>query len=477
MRKTKKYWIIIYLFCCHVIVQAQVALSEGSNTPSFLPPASANNANLFVIGNIYIEGNRRTKPYIIERELPFKRGDSLLLPALVQGFETSRRQLMNSRLFNDVVVSLNSFRGYYVDILISVKERWYIFPIPYLKPVDRNLTEWATHGLGFDRLNYGFKFTHYNFTGRNDRFKLWLITGYTKQIQFQYEQPYADKALKHGYKVGLSYAFDKEVNYNTIDNQQHFIDTLAGTTRWNAHVEYTYRPKIRTVHGLRLAFVSQRVDSQIIALNPKYFNTIQNRVSFPEITYSLTYSNVDYIPYPLTGWLSEVSLLKRGINSDVNMWQLGGKATHGWRLSDKLYFAWQGFGMIRVPFDQPFINQRMLGYGDLYLRGLEKYVIDGVAGALSRQTLRYELFNFYVPTFLKSRSHDQVPFRIYPKLFIDYGYVYNKFFTANSLVNRPLYSAGLGVDIVSFYDFVFRLDYSFNQLGQNGLFLHLKNDF
>ena len=460
-----------------MIVQAQTALPEGSVSSSFLPSASSTNASIFLIGNIYIEGNKRTKPYIIERELPFKRGDSLLLPALVQGFETSRKQLMNTRLFNEVVVSLKSFRGYYVDILISVKERWYIFPLPYLKPVDRNLTEWATQGLGFDRVNYGFKFTHYNFSGRNDRLKLWLITGYTKQIQFQYEQPYSDKTLKHGYKVGVSYAFDKEVNYQTLFNQQRFIDTLSGIKRWNAFVEYNYRPKIRTVHGLRVAFVHQEVDSQIIELNPKYFNTIKNKISFPEISYTLNYNNVDFLPYPLTGWLGEVSFLKRGINREANMWQLGGKISHGWKLSNKLYFGWQGFGMIRVPFNQPFINQRMLGYSDLYLRGLERYVIDGVAATLSRQTLRYELFNFSIPTFLKSRSHDQVPVRLYPKVYFDYGYVNNKFFITNSLVNRPLYSGGFGIDLVSFYDFVLRLDYSFNQLGQNGLFLHLKNEF
>ena len=380
-------------------------------------------------------------------------------------------------MFNDVVVALKSFRGYYVDIIILVKERWYIFPIPYLKPVDRNLTEWASHGLGLDRVNYGFKFTYYNFTGRKDKLRLWLVTGYTKQIQFQYEQPYADKSLKHGYKVGLSYAFNKEINYQTISNQQHFIDTLSGTKRWYGHIEYTYRPKLRTIHSFRIGFVHQQVDSQVLTLNPKYFNTVQNKISYPEVSYTLNYTNVDYVPYPLTGFLAEISLLKRGINSDVSMWQLGAKATKSWRLSGRTYFGLQGFGMIRAPFDQPFINQQMLGYGDLYLRGLEKYVIDGVAATLFRQTLRYELFNFAVPTFLKSKSHDVVPFRIYPKVFVDYGYVYNKDLTDNSLVNRPLYSAGLGLDIVTIYDFVLRLDYSFNQLGQNGLFLHLKNEF
>ena len=79
---------------------------------------------------------------------------------------------------------------------IDVKERWYIFPIPYFKPVDRNLSEWVKQGYGFDRVNYGFKLSYYNFTGRNDKLKFWLITGYTKQIQFQYDLPYIDKSTK-----------------------------------------------------------------------------------------------------------------------------------------------------------------------------------------------------------------------------------------------------------------------------------------
>jgi len=35
----------------------------------------------------------------------------------------------------------------------------------------------------------------------------------------------------------------------------------------------------------------------------------------------------------------------------------------------------------------------------------------------------------------------------------------------------------VGFDLVTFYDLVLRLDYSFNQLKQNGLFLHIRNDF
>src|SRR5688572_26438395 len=208
MAKGLKYVVgLLYVLVSHVVI-AQPGLPDStliSRSDTALPDSQYSSPP-FTIGEITIEGNRRTKPFIILRELPFKSDDSVRLPDVVNAFEIARRQLMNTTLFNEVVVALKSFRGYYLDVTITVKERWYIFPIPYLKPVDRNISEWAKQGYGMDRLNYGFKFTYYNFTGRNDKLRMWLITGYTRQIEFQYDQPYADASLKHGYKIGFSYA-------------------------------------------------------------------------------------------------------------------------------------------------------------------------------------------------------------------------------------------------------------------------------
>ena len=431
----------------------------------------------FTVGNIVITGNKHTKNYIIERELPFKSGDSVNLPELVKQFEISRQQLINTKLFNEAIVSLKAFRGTVVDIAIDVKERWYIFPLPYLKPVDRNLAEWAQQGYGTDRLNYGFKFTHYNFSGRNDKLRLWLVTGYTKQIQFQYEQPYADKHLKSGFKVGFSYSGNKEINYATIDNQQQFTDSFAGLKRWNANIEYDYRPGLRTFHAFRAGFTRLDVDRNILSLNPKYYDAGINKINIPELSYTISHFEADYIPYPLKGWSGEATVLKRGFSSYSNMWQIGAKYSLAKPLGNKFYFHLQEQGLIRFPFDQPFYNTSLFGYGDLYLRGLDKYVIDGVGAFLSRQTIKRELIRFNLPTYLKSRSADVVPFHIYAKIFADAGYAINKRFPENSLTNRMMYTTGIGFDIVTFYDFVFRFDYCFNQLGENGLFLHFKSEF
>jgi hypothetical protein len=470
----KFYGLAAVCLCCSLISKAQPSAPDSNSVHSIKEVSPRAN---FIIGDIIISGNTHTRNYVVERELPFKTGDSIQLPDLVKQFEIAREQLINTRLFIEAVVAMKSVRGYIVDISIDLKERWYVFPIPYIKPVDRNLAEWAKQGYGSDRLNYGFKFTHYNLSGRNDKLRLWLITGYTKQITFQYDQPYADKTLKHGYKLGFSYASNKEINYATVNNQQMFTDSLSGIQSWSGNVEYNYRPGLRTFHSLRFGFSHVYVDKDVLKLNPKYYNGGVNSINIPEVSYTLRHLHLDYNPYPLDGWSGEVSLLKRGIHPYTEMWQLAIKYNRAKDLGRKWSFNWQTQGVIRLPFDQPFYNSQMFGYSEFYLRGLEKYVIDGVAGALSRQTFKKELLRFNVPTFITSGSHDKIPFRIFAKAFADVGYSYNKMFPENSLANKMLYTTGVGIDVVTFYDFVFRFDYSFNQLGQNGLFLHFKNEF
>jgi hypothetical protein len=104
-------------------------------------------------------------------------------------------------------------------------------------------------------------------------------------------------------------------------------------------------------------------------------------------------------------------------------------------------------------------------------------VIDGVAGGMVRNTLRREVGQFSIPLLSRFRSLDRIPFRLYVKAYGDAGYVYNRDTYFNPLSNKLLYTAGAGLDILTFYDFVFRLEYSVNQLGQKGLFLHFRNDF
>jgi len=66
---------------------------------------------------------------------------------------------------------------------------------------------------------------------------------------------------------------------------------------------------------------------------------------------------------------------------------------------------------------------------------------------------------------------------MYAKVYGNAGYAYNPEPGDNLLCNRMLYSAGVGLDMVTFYDFIIRVEWSFNQLGQNDIYLHRKNYF
>jgi outer membrane protein assembly factor BamA len=438
----------------------------------------------YTVGKIYISGNKKTKNYIIERELSFKTGDSVNLHGLVTAFQMAHDRLINTHLFNEVVIYLKNFRGYEADIQIDVKERWYIFPVPYFRPVDRNLSAWAAKHYNLNRVNYGGKFTHFNFTGRNDQLTAWLITGYARQIELYYNQPYADKSLKHGFGGGFTYAQMKEVDALTAANQQYFInsDTIPYSGKYlsetfSAAIRYFYRPGLKVRHFVGFSMNSVRIDSAVAVWNPHYFNNGKLKVVFPELSYRFGYVDVDYVAYPLNGIIFETGLTRRGITKDMDFWQFYTKLTRAWPLGWKLWFGFENTNVLKWPLHQPFYNQSLLGYGDFYLRGLDRYVVDGTAGSVLRNTFYRELFNFNIPFMRKVRSHDRIPIRIYATAFGDCGYAYNEDFKSNSLVNRMLYSGGFGLDLVTFYDLNFRLDYSFNQLGQNGLFLHIRNDF
>jgi hypothetical protein len=70
-----------------------------------------------------------------------------------------------------------------------------------------------------------------------------------------------------------------------------------------------------------------------------------------------------------------------------------------------------------------------------------------------------------------------IPFKVFMKAYGDVGYSYNKNnYTANSLTNKFLYTGGFGIDILTIYDVVFRLEYSFNQMGERAMFIHM-NEF
>ncbi|MDQ6812434.1 MAG: hypothetical protein M3040_01645, partial [Bacteroidota bacterium] len=112
-----------------------------------------------------------------------------------------------------------------------------------------------------------------------------------------------------------------------------------------------------------------------------------------------------------------------------------------------------------------------------YMRGLEYYVVEGVAGGVARATIKNEVLSLNLHSPLKSKTHDKIPLRLFVKAFGDLGYSYTPNFGISRLNNMVLHTWGFGIDIVTFYDVVLRFEYSFNQLGDKALYFHTQNEW
>jgi hypothetical protein len=490
MKHLKK---IIYV--CIVLFFPVSSFAQKSNSLNFsfvdtvlLP---ANKLNKVCIKNLQVTGTKKTKIYIVYREIPFKKGDSIVIADLQKELQQARVQVYNTTLFNEVEFELVVLDSANVNINVRVLERWYLYPVPQFKWVDRNFNEWyKTYKASLTRVNYGIKFVHYNLTGRRDQLRIYFINGYTRNVSFSYTAPYSNKKLTEGFTVGGGYLQKRELSYKTNykDSLLFYPSNPATKAKgeflyknWYVSAGYSIRRGYFTKHIFSAAYNYVKIADSVItsAYNPNYFKSPVSSKGFIDLFYTMQYNNVNNGSYPLTGITYFLNIQKRGLGltGGVNMLQLEAGYNKYWGLGKNWYSSIQANAKIKLPFDQAYINQRGLGYGDSYLRGMEYYVIDGVATGLIKSSIKKKIIAFDIPFRLFPALFTKIPFTFYAKAYTDMGYVYTKKIYDSFLSNRFLYSGGFGIDILTLYDINLRFEYSFNQLNEKGLFLHNQSGF
>lgn len=474
------------LFFLFLLAFSIPALAQTPDSAFSLPPVriiSVDTVPVIRIESIVVSGNKKTKTYIILREIQFKSGDSIAYADIRRNIKQAHDQVYNTTLFSDVAIIPEFITASEVRIHVNVKEKWYIYPTPQFQLVDRNFNDWIkTYNADLDRVIYGAKFIHYNLSGRRDQLRIFLLNGYARNVTFSYTAPYSNPGLTEGFSALAAYTQNQEIAYKTSYNNKllqykngNFVRdilSLAGG--------YIVRKNLFTRHSYYLTYTLQTVSDSIIKkYNPAYFNRDKPQQGFLDFVYTYQYANTNNVNYPLTGKVYGLSILKRGFGftGGINLLQLDGYyykyVSHGrhW------YSSLQLSGRIKAPFEQSYMNQRAFGFGDFNLRGLEYYVVDGVAAGLAKYTLKKKLISFKIPLPFRNKYVPNIPLTIFGKTYADAGYSYINKEVRAMLNNRFLYTGGLGIDIISVYDITFKLEYSFNQLNEKGLFLQTKGGF
>lgn len=434
------------------------------------------------ISDIRITGHRITRESVILREIGLHPGDTVSIADTASLREQSRLRLVNLPVFTTVRIAWRPDSGSTGLVMeVFLRERFPIIPAPVFQLADRNFNVWWYEmNRDLKRINLGITLTNNNFRGNLEQLALTVQAGYTQRLGISYVRPYIDRTQRHGIGFSAAVARSAEIYYTTDSNKLRFA-RLPGNhifRQYDFGATWFYRPGYALRHSLSLGFHHADVSDTVLNLNPEYFGEGERRLRYLDLIYRVDYNGVDNWNYPLRGFKSVSSaLLRRGIDGGFD-WQAQLRTETGWysELAPKKWYSSVIFrGRLSTPSRQPYYFRSALGTRTDYVRGYEYYVIDGAHYGLLRANLKYAIPALMFRN-LPFRYLPELPLRFYPKLFVDAGYAYDLQPGNGFLHNLMLYSAGIGFDLVSYYDFKLRLEYAVNHLGQSGLYLHLNSE-
>jgi outer membrane protein assembly factor BamA len=442
---------------------------------------------LLTINRVIIIGNKVTKEQIISRELSLKPGDTISTKRIEGVLLLDQRKIYNLRLFNTVTIQSLELSTSQVDLLVEVNERWYTFPVPIFELSDRNFNEWwQNYNHDLKRVNYGLRLYQYNFRGRNETLRFTAQFGFTRKFELSYRIPYIDHKQRHGLIFDFNYDEPKNLAYLTEDHKLNFLEekkTIKVSRGFG--VSYTFRKSFYETHSLSFAYKNNHVLDTIAYLNPNYYKDAGVRQQFSSITYTFNSEHRDVIAYPLKGYQLTAFAQRTGllIDSDVQQWELNLTYAKFIDLGDNYYFSNFSSAYVSTPSDQPYSFFSALGYRRQLVKGYEVYVIEGPSFFLNKTTLRKRILSrTWQLEGMPIEQFRYFPLAIYLKGYFDLGYVdnypyYENLQLNNRLSNRMLVGTGAGIDIVTAYDAVIRLEYTFTREKTHGFFFHMKKEF
>ena len=465
-------WLLV---CCCIVGLIPTYAQIQSDSTSWLR-----------LNRVIIIGNKKTLDRIITRELTLKPGDSIKRSKLDTTLARDKHRIYNLRLFHTVKPRALELPGNSFDLLVEVEERWYTFLAPIFELSDRNFNEWwQNYDHQINRVNYGARLFQYNFRGRNETIRLTAQFGFSRKFDLTYRIPYIDKKQKQGLTFDINFSEPKNLSYRTVDHKLVFLRTdKTLRQKWNAGITYTYRKSFYETHNISFDFENGSISDTIQSLNPNFYGG-RSWQWYTSLGYSFLSEHRDVIMYPLKGYMFSAGIRQIGLGwgEPVKQTIINASAAFHKDLGNNFFLSNNTVAYWSNPSAQPYSLYGGMGYKRTFVRGYEIYVIEGPLWGLNKTTLKKKIFHrTYRLAALPWERFQHLPFAIYLKAYFDFGYVKNfPFYKEQSLntlyTNRLIGGSGLGLDFVTAYDAVFRVEYTVNREGAHGFFLHLKKEF
>ena len=417
----------IYIFACLSVFTLQLAAQTPDTT------------SCRVVRSIQIIGNSVTQDHVILREMATQVGDTLSDSKL----SGDRDRIYSLGLFNKVTIA-HADTASYADVIVTVVERWYIFPYPIVSIRSRSL----------HTLTYGFGITHRNFLGRNERISAGFSTGYNRSASITYQSPRITDNDDIFLRAALSYRDSHNLENSTIEFRQ-----ITHSESFSLGKRFGL---FQTVSGT-IGYETWQVPDTSLGRTLSTDGTDR----FLTLGLRYTYDSRDIRDYPMGGFYFDATATKRGLagESTVQTLTLASDIRSYLPLNNGMTLALRGFETIAVGGAVPVYHHLFLG-SRTTIRGYNRRDYEGedLVGAQAEVRVPLVAPRFITFNFLHLHQFNTMRFGIYAAAFADAGKIW---YRSESFEDATWLSAvGLGLHILLPYDFVLRLEGSFNGLGQ-----------
>ena len=430
-----------------------------------------------LVQRISIIGNKKTKPRVLAREMTFAVGDSLKLEDWEDISTLNHNNIYNLGLFNKVEF-IDSVSEDHLFLTIHIQERWYVFPLLNFGFEERNFNEWWKD-RDLDRVVYGAGIDWQNFTGRNDRLEIYGQNGYSRRARVVFRKPYLFPKFRINGQIGFQWINYKEVGYGTQNGIMQWGRLTSG--RMKNHYEgwieleklFTQRKKIE--FGVEFDYF-QAADS-IVFFNENYLTNPNNIEYYPTLYGVYINDQRDLKSFPMDGHKVQMEARLSGLPgiSTTQFLTLQASYTHHIPIRKRWNFSFGTDNMYILGKRVPYYDKLFIGFQNV-IRGYEPYVIDGNFFNMTKVEMKFAILPRRIFTIKKIpfKKFRDFPLGLYLSAYGDAGIVLDNTFNNhdNTFKNTLLLGYGAGVNVITFYDLLFRFEYSFNRLGQHGFYIH-----
>lgn len=387
----------------------------------------------FIFSRIDIIGNDVTKEDIILRELHFNK----FAPVTLKQLSAGRKRIQSLALFTRVKFDIIGESEHRI-LLITVFERWFVFPIPVLYLNERS----------WNKITYGGKLLWYNFLGRNILLNFTAAFGYNPQFKLSYRNPWFLGKLKlfTNFSMYSGKVRSESLELRDYEDERKGVEWLIG----KRFGHFTFL-------GLTLGYTEISAPPDIgLTLSPSGTDYL------PSIRLDLQYDDRDLKEYPHKGWKTLLWGKRVGNDEWIEYYRYGADIRRYQPLGRTVTLALRAATDLSSG-DIPSYSRVFFGYGER-IRGKFYDVFEGENLVFGGAELRFPLMKIRyidtepVPGFEDYSSN--LKFGMSGAIFFDSGAVW---YQDENLTGDKFNSGfGLGLHFHMPYIDIFRVECAFD---------------